>query len=76
MARNVIIFSDPQKRRRSSAGVSSGQKEMVMPIDPNAHERARLMTGEEPPFGVTSEQGDTEQARNLPQPKRASSLCH
>ncbi|MGY3033780.1 hypothetical protein ACVIIV_002950 [Bradyrhizobium sp. USDA 4354] len=38
-----------------------------MPIDPHAHERARLMTREEPPFGVTSEQGDTEQARTLPQ---------
>ncbi|WP_407114718.1 hypothetical protein [Bradyrhizobium sp. LMG 9283] len=37
-----------------------------MPIDPHAHERARLMTGEEPPFGVTSEHGDIEQARNLP----------
>lgn len=57
----------PAKAVKKLRKVSSGQKEMLVLIDPHAHERARLMTARSHHSVSHPSEGDTEQAGSLPQ---------
>ncbi|WP_210161160.1 hypothetical protein, partial [Bradyrhizobium yuanmingense] len=66
------------RSRDTPRKVSSGEKEMLMPIDPHAHERARLMAREEPPLGVNetpNRRGTCAPERGLLGHARLSALC-